>query len=473
MHIRQDGLSNALTGIGGIQDRTRGNQYLASPIRLDQELTDIWTSNGLGKKVCSLQIDDMIRPWIEVPDDPEGKLVKALDELNVRDSLQRALYWTDLYRGAVVVMILGDGSLDLKEPLRESKGNPAPLKALRVYPATRNRILSNTTDIVTDTSSPYFGDLETYKIQPPDSAGIFEAHATRCIVSKGVPMPPDELIPWEYQFWGVSRLQAIFDDLTSYNVTVNAFSNLIHMATIGKLKIQNLGEIVADDDTASDRLKGVMDNVARSISYLNMILMGEGDEFSRDQLSLSGWKEVAQMFRENLAAVAGYSTSVLFETATSSGLSASTSEDQATQRYYNGVDVRRETDLRTMLSRIIHHVAPMVGLKPDISWKFRNLHEPSAKEIADIRKVQADTAKIYLDEGVLFPQEVRSRFEGGNYSDEITLDPSYAAKGPDELDAEKELEAATAAAAQANQTPQTTKPLQMPTPPKTTGKAKK
>ena len=470
MTLRFDGLSNALTGIGGIQDRTRGNQYLASPIRPDNELTSIWISNGLGKKVCSLQIDDMIRPWIEVPDDPENKLIKALDTLNVRESLQRALYWTDLYRGSVVVLILGDGSLDLKEPLKESKGTPAPLKALRVYPATRNRILNNTTDIVTDTASSYFGDLETYRIQPPDSTGTFEAHATRCIVSKGVPMPPDESIPWEYRFWGVSRLQAIFDDLTSYNVSMNAFSNLIHMATIGKLKMENLGEIVADNDTAAERLKGVLNNIGMSISYLNMILMGATDSFERDQLSLAGWKDVSQMFRENLATVSGYSTSVLFETAASSGLSASTSEDQATQRYYNSVQVRQETDLRPMLQRIIRHVAPTVGLDPEVSWKFRNLHEPTAKEVADIRKIHADTAKIYVDMGALYPQEVRTRFEGGTYTDEVTLDESYSSKSPEELEAEKALQEAEKAATKGATG---AKPLQMPKPPKAPGKAKK
>jgi len=285
-------------------------------------------------------------------------------------------------------------------------------------------------------------------------------------------MPPDEMIPWEYRFWGVSRLQAIFDDLTAYNVSMNAFSNLIHQATIGKLKLQNLGEIVADNDTAAQRLQGVLNNTAMSISYLNMILMGEGDSFERDQLSLGGWREVSQMFRENLAAVSGYSTSVLFETASSSGLSASSAEDQATQRYYNSVQVRQETDLRPLLAKVIRHVAPMVGLDPDIAWKFKNLHEPTAKETADLQKVHADTAKIYVDMGALYPDEVRARFEGGNYSDSIPLNEEYEANGPEEIQAEKELEAATIAAAKASQGTQGAKPqapkkpLQMPKPPK-------
>lgn len=462
MTLRQDGLSNALTGIGGLQDRTRNTEYTLSYMRPDMELTAIWTSNGLGRKICSLQVDDMIRQWIEVPEDPEGKLLKELDRLKVREAVQRLLYWTDLYKGAVGVLILGDGSTDLAAPLQESK-TPAPLKAIRIYPVTDDRIQNDQGDIVEDASSTYFQDLETLKITPMDS-GSFEAHVSRCLLSKGAPVPEVETMDWKYRYWGVSRLQAVFDDLTSYNTAMNAFSNLIHQATIGKLKMQNLGEIVADNDTAAERLKGVMDNVARSISYLNMILMGEGDEFGRDQLSLTDWREVSQMFRENLAAVTGYSTSVLFETASSSGLSASSAEGEATARYYNSVKVRQETDLRPILAQIIRHVAPMVGLKPDIEFKFKNLHEPTAKEVAEIHKIHAETDKIRLDAGIIFPQEARSRLEGDVYGDEVTLDESYQAKSPDEIEAEKALEAATLAASKAPQAPQ--KPLQMPTPPK-------
>lgn len=464
MTLRNDGLSNALTGIGGLQDRTRNTEYTLSYMRPDMELTAIWTSNGLGRKICSLQIDDMIRQWIEVPEDPEGKLLKELDRLKVREAVQRLLYWTDLYKGAVGVLILGDGSTDLAAPLQESK-TPAPLKAIRIYPATRTKIANTPSDFVLDASSPYFQDFEAYRITPNGEQGApFIAHASRCIVSKGSPIPDDHTLPWEYRYWGVSRLQAVFDDLTSYNTAMNAFSNLIHQATIGKLKMQNLGEIVADNDTAAERLKGVMDNVARSISYLNMILMGEGDSFERDQLSLSGWREVSQMFRENLAAVTGYSTSVLFETASSSGLSASSAEGEATARYYNSVKVRQETDLRPILAQIIRHVAPMVGLPPDIEFKFRNLHEPTAKEVAEIHKIHAETDKIRLEAGIIFPQEARSRLEGDVYGDEVTLDLAYEAKGPEEIEAEKALEAATLAASKVPQAPQ--KPLTMPTPPK-------
>lgn len=461
MTLRNDGLSNALTGIGGLQDRTRATLYSQSTFRPDEEFTAIWTSNGLGRKICSLRPDDMIREWIEVPEDPEGKLVKALDALGVRKALLETLYWTRLYGGALVVLIVDDGAQDLKLPL--TKKNPE-IKGIRVYPATRKRIISTYTDVVTDPTSKYFGEIEVYTVNPPDTSSMFQVHTSRCIVSKGAQVPPDEGIEWRYRYWGASCLQAIFDSLGNYDTLHNAFSNLIHQATIGKLKMQNLGEIVADNDTAAVRLKGVMDNVARSISFLNLILMGEGDSFERDQLSMSGWKEVSQIFKESLAAESGYSTSVLFETAASSGLSASSAEDQATKRYYNSVTVDQETELRPMLQRLIASVAPTVGLSPDVSWRFKNLHEPTAKEVADIRYLHAQTDKIYLDAGALFPPEVRSRFEGGEYSDSIKLDESYSAKGPEEIEAEKALAEAEKAASKAPQAPQ--KPLTMPTPPK-------
>lgn len=464
MAFRQDGLSNALSGIGGVQDRTTQSTYIQSPIQPDEVLTAIWTSSGIGKKICSLQIDDMIRQGIEVKDDPDGKLVKELNRLKVWESLQRLLYWTDLYGGAIAVMVLKGTGATLEAPLLETKA-PAPLETIRVFPATRKRMISNYSDRVFDPSSQYFGDFEHFIVQPPDSEGQFKAHVTRCLVSKGLPVPPDETIEWRYRYWGVSRLQPIFDDLAAYDTVHNAFSNLVHQATIGKLTVHGLAEILSNNDTASENLKQLMDNIAKTISYLNMILMSDGDSFERDQLSLGGWREVSQIFKERLASTAGYSTSVLFETASSSGLSASSAEDSATERYNNSVQVRQETDLRPLLQKVIMHVAPMVGLPPDIQFTFKPLREPTPKETAEIHKLHTDTDVARINAGIIFPEEARSRLEGDTYGNEVTLDPSYHAAGPEEMQQEAELQAALKAQATASKA-QPKAPVKLPAPPK-------
>ncbi len=473
MGFRQDGLVNVLSGIGGAQDRTRQNTYARSSWIPEQTLTDIWTSNGVGSKICSLQVDDMIRAWIEIPDDKDGKLIKELDRLNVRESLQRLLYWTDLYRGGIAVLVLGNTGTDLKTPLSKGQEN-APLVKIAVYPAMTQVITSSSTDVVYDVGSSYFGELETYKVQPPDTASSFEVHASRCIVSKGIPTPPDPSIDWDYRYWGMSRIQRVWEALGNYDVTHNAFGNLIHQLTIGKITIDGLREILANEDEAPQRLKAIMDSVQASMSYLNAILMGPNEKFERENITTAGWRDVSSIMREALATVAGYPTSRLFETATSGGLSAGTSETEVTNRYNTTVQVRQETDLRPMLERIISHVAPMVGMKPDTTFKFRPLTEPTAKETAEIRKIHADTDVARINAGIIFPEEARSRLEGDIYSEEVVLSVDYAAKEAEE-DAKAEAEIAAAqkaadAAAKAAGAPVKPKALTLPKPPAKKGK---
>jgi phage-related protein (TIGR01555 family) len=467
---RQDGLVNALTGIGGQQDKTRSTTYLPSSWIDDYTLTSLWSSNGVAAKICSLQIDDMIRAWIEIPDDKDGKLLKELDRLNVRESLQRLLYWTDLYRGGIAVLILGNTGQDLKAPLSKAQ-ETAPLVKIAVYPATRKAIGNTSSDMVLDPTSPYFGELEIYKVQPPDTATGFEVHASRCIVSKGTPIPPDAELDWEYRYWGVSRLQRVWDALGNYDVTHNAFGNLMHQLTVGKITIDGLREILSNEEEAPARLKALMDSVQASMSYLNAILMGPNEKFERENISVAGWRDVASIMREALATVSHYPTSRLFETATSGGLSAGTSETEATSRYETTVQVRQETDLRPMLARIIQHVAPMVGMDPETAFKFRPLKEPTAKETAEIRKIHADTDAVRITAGIIFPDEARSRLEGDTYSEEVVLKPEYADRiAEEDAEAAKELEAAEKAAAKAANVATEPKPLAMPKPP--TRKAK-
>ena len=483
MSFRIDGLLNALTGIGGTQDRTLATTYALDVFQPDDVWSAIWASNGLGYKICSLQIDDMVRNWIEFPEDKEGKILAALDKLKVRESVQRLLYWTDLYGGALAVMILDKTGDDLAAPL--SKGQEtAPLVALRVFPAMRKRIINTPFDLVKDPSSPYFQDLEKYTIVPQDAGqdSQFEAHASRCIVSKGVPLPPDEYYEWRYRYWGVSRLQRTFTSLGNLDTVYNAFANLVHQITIGKVKIAGLRELLGANEEAEANLKALMDTFAKSVSYLNMILMADGDDFSRESLTFTGWKEVVQIFKERLATEQGYATSILFETSASAGLAASSSEQESTKRYNNSVKVRQETDLRPILQRIVAHVAPTVGFPPDIHFDFKSLDTPDPKTVAEIKKIHAETDQIRVNIGAIFPDEARSRLEGEVYSDEVVLNEAYSAKGQDEMDLETQLATAQKALADAQKAqgtqvvptaPKAVKPLQMPKAPAPKGKTAK
>lgn len=437
-----DSLANALSGFGGQQDRTVYSQYLRSHMRDDSELTSIYTGGGLGRKIVSCRPDDMIRSWIQFPGDPDGKILKALDKLQVRTHLKNLLTWTELYRGGIMVLGGLDRAMSVEERLAPNAKEP--IKFIKVYPASL--VLNTQTDLVSDPNSDYFEDVEHFRIQrrfAVNGAGEFRVHASRCIVSKGIPVPEDlnSAEEWKYLYWGMGRLQAVFEQMANSDSSQKAFANLIHEATVAVQKIPGLLEMLAGSDDAGALLTTVMDNIARGKSILNMILLDKDGEFTRDQLTMTGWHDAAMIFREELAAVAEIPVPRLYG-APSSGLGAGGADDQAAKDYAASILADQEIKLRPIIARLVEHVAPTVGLDPDEPFEFRPLSTPSEKEIAETRKTIAETDKIYVDMGAVDAvSEIReSRFGGSKYSMETRLDPTFDPEADEEREI-KRLEA--------------------------------
>lgn len=438
---RADSLSNALSGFGGIQDRTGWNHYGYSPMRLDSELTDIYSSGGLGRKIVSCRPADMLRSWITFPKDTDGKILKALDALNIRTHLYNLLMQTEMYRGAIMVLGGLDNALTLDTPLPKNANQP--ISFIKVYGAPL--VLNTEIELSQNPASPYFDDFEVFRIHRRWAAvqgqgHEIRVHQSRCIVSKGIPLPMDATTTQQftYLYWGISRLQAVFDQLANSEAAQKSFANLIHEATIAVSKIPGLEQILANTDDAKGQLQSVMDTIARAKSVLNMVLLPEGGEFSRDSLSMGGWRDVAMVFREELAAVAEIPVPRLYGIP-SSGLGGGGSDEEATKTYNAQIQAEQEIKLRPIIARLVRHVAPSVGMDPEEQFVFNPLEIPSDKEIAETRFIVAQTDKIYHDLGSLDAvQEIReSRFGGDTYSMETKLDPT--------LDMEAEHDAEIAA----------------------------
>ena len=85
--MHADGLANALTGMSGTQDRTSYHQFVWDYMRPDEELTAIWAGGGIGRKICTARPDDMLRAWISIPEDKEGKILAAKAVAFVRERI--------------------------------------------------------------------------------------------------------------------------------------------------------------------------------------------------------------------------------------------------------------------------------------------------------------------------------------------------------------------------------------------------
>lgn len=337
-------------------------------------------------------------------------------------------------------MVLGglDNSLTLDTPLPKNANQP--LSFIKVYGAPL--VLNNETELSQDPNSPYFDDFDVFRIQRRwqvlGQGSEIRVHQSRCIVSKGIILPQDNTTSQDftYLYWGISRLQAVFNQMANSETAQKAFANLIHEATVAVIKIPGLEQILSNSDDAKVAFKAVMDTIARAKSVLNMILLPEGGDFKRDSLAMSGWRDAVMIFREELSAVSEIPIPRLYGIP-SSGLGGGGSDEEATKVYHAQIQAEQEIKLRPIIARLVQYVAPTVGMDPETGFAFNPLTIPSDKEVADTQLVVAQKDKIYVDMGALDPvEEVReSRFGGETYSMETKIDPSLdmEAKADEEI----------------------------------------
>ena len=190
----------------------------------------------------------------------------------------------------------------------------------------------------------------------------------------------------------------------------------------GVLKLQGLQEALsANPDLLLDRAA----DMAMSRSIARAIVIGENEEFKREATSLAGVPEMLAQFWLRLAAASDMPLSLLVGQV-KGGLGDAGSTDM--RFFYDRVAARQQKfkrKLRTLLRwLLLSKEGPTGGVEPE-RWtiKFAPLYQPTEKEIADTRKVVADTDAVYIQQGVVTPEEVAaSRYGGSEWSMETTID---------------------------------------------------
>ena len=80
---RLDGWANVATGLGRSARDKRLGATIQHPVPLSQqELTDLYTGDGIARRICNLPAEDQTRKWItlQVGDDQEGGRMRNFGE---------------------------------------------------------------------------------------------------------------------------------------------------------------------------------------------------------------------------------------------------------------------------------------------------------------------------------------------------------------------------------------------------------
>jgi phage-related protein (TIGR01555 family) len=365
----------------------------------------------------------MTRKWIELQatgDDDKTDKIKAIDaemkRLNVQAKFREAIEQDGQFGRSHIYIDMGvdfDDEAELKTDLAETKAKVGrnSIKALKVIePIWVYPYIYNSTNPL---------DQWFYK---PQAWFVMSRtiHASRLLtfVSREV---PDILKP-AYQFGGLSLSQMMKPYVDNWLRTRQSVSDIIHAFTTWVLKT-NMSTITQPGGAENFYRRLQIFNLGRD----NHGVMGidkETEDFLNVSAPIAGLDKLQAQAQEQMASVTGIPL-VYLTGITPSGLNASSDGEIRVFEDWCGAQQEGYTP---HVSRVINLIQlSLFGeIDPEIGFRWIPLHTESELDLANVRKLNADTDAVLMGIGAISQDDSRNRVaseEDGPYSGLDTSDP--------------------------------------------------
>jgi phage-related protein (TIGR01555 family) len=422
---RVDGWANVLTGVGTVLGgRGRGSYSYQGADRLGEGmLEELYHSDAYAARIAEAVPKHALRRGFKVKvgdTELETRVQRAITALHITPRLREAWTWARVFGGGAVLLGCDDGR-DASEPI-----DPRALRrVLFATSVTSREVWPETWDL--DPLSQRFGEPVIYRLTRVGGGGGMDTsrvHYSRLVRFEGLPTTRQRRIT--LKGWGESYLQRAHDLLVEWNGAHTAVNDLVQQSSIGVFKMKDLMSMVASDPDGLLKKRMEAMDLARSVAR-SILLDAEGEAYERVEVgALTGLPDLLDRYSLRLAGALEMPVSILLGREPA-GLNATGEAD--TRAWYDAIDAERETILKPAVERIVRLVllsqeGPTSAKEPE-GWsvEFPPLWQPTESERATLRKTVADTDAVYLQNGVLTPEEVaRSRFRPEGWSAETEVD---------------------------------------------------
>lgn len=411
-----DGLTNFVSGMGTLNDPAQYDKYLPES-NLDRVTADaIFRSSWLGKRVVTTIADDMVREWRTVmwdgSQDEDGvfDITREEERMQVPKRVHSAIKWARHYGGAIIVMLIkGQTSREaMAEPLEVEKVKKGDLLNLVVYDRWRvygtppdKRDYSNQDLVVPylnqDMSDPNFGLPGMYYLADTSTS----AHHSRVIRFDGEELPWTEWM--RNAMWHDSVYKSLYRALKSYDSLMLGCSQIVRKASVEVFSASGLADLLSTDG-GTDKAKLRYQLLAMMMSMYGVVAIDKDQEsFDRKPATFAGLRDLADRFAVDVAGAADVPMTRLFGQSPG-GLNATGESDL--QNYDNHIAARQRSNLSPQmyaLDQVL--VRSALGHMPDdyrIQWN--PLRQMSAKDKAEIEKMNAERDAAYIDRDVVTPK---------------------------------------------------------------------
>lgn len=407
-----DSVHNPLTGLGTSGDKGavgRPNPWV-QPLD-DEELRALYTYNGVGRRIVSTFPMRATRKGWEV----QGLDPAADKALMTRERIREAMEMGDLFGGSAALLVTEEKGVEysdlswMAEPLRLE--NVIKLHAVQVFDTFEAHPLE------------FEDDLREVNYRGPRtwSLGAHGAyttvHSSRVLHFRGRRRLPSER--WSQASFGggfgtwnrqqdISVLQAVWDEIRRLTETMQGGAALAQELQQTVWRLDGFGNTQVGDDATGLLTRLTLMQKVRGI--VNAIVMDTKDEFAHHASAPQGFRDLSDAAKAMLSAVTGIPEVILFG-ATPTGLN--TDGDSAWEGFRQLISDYQETH-QPQLERLYQVLfaardGESTGDPNDVQLTFKALDEPNELQQAQTRLITAQTDSIYVQSGVISPDEIRDQ----------------------------------------------------------------
>lgn len=405
-----DGWENAYLGYGTSRDKVSFGYHGYSSRIDDFELSNLFYSDDIAAKLVEKRPEEAFRKGYKLvnPDNQDLALemYQRGQELNFDAKMQEAFTWGRLWGGAL--LIIGAEGGQPWTPLVEEKVRD--VRFLNVV----DRRFAHVQEYYTNPLEPNYGQPKVYAIyaQAQGESVTRYVHESRVLRFDGLPV--DALKRRELSGWSYSVLQRPYDVMRTFATAFQSAGVLTADASQAVFKMKGLFEMIASGE--KERLQTRMRLVDMSRSSARAVLLdSDGEEFSRISTEFTGLPDMLDRMMMRLASSVDMPVTILMGRSPA-GQNATGASDFA--HWYDSIRTQQGKELTPKVRRFYNILSR--GRLPNAQVEWAPLEEMTERESAEIAKYRAEAYKMYIDTGVLFPEEVAlAEFGSGNGEIEI------------------------------------------------------
>lgn len=391
-----DSLQNVITGLGTGRSKRSYTNFTYDSLTGYAELEAAYVSNWIARAIVDYPADDMTREWRDIKCKDAEAIRAEEDRLMLQSKVNKVNKWSRLYGGGALLMLTNQ---DFEKPLDVNKIGKGDLTRL----------------VVLDRYQMYPGVLNTWDIlaenyMHPEHWTVYQGsqriHHSHFIFFRGRELP--NRLAMQTLGWGDSELRRCMEELKDTMSAKGGIAELMQEANLDVITATGLSDAITtgQEKKITDRYSqyGLM----KSIFKLSLL---DGDEkLDRMTLNLSGVAPVLEVLKSFVIGCSGIPATRLFGEQ-AKGLGNEGAGDL--NNYYDNIRAQQNTYLdpaMSMLDQVM--VRSAIGKMPsDFNYDWRTLYQPNRKELAEARKVEAETDILYLDANIIQRSQVMRRLE--------------------------------------------------------------